>query len=241
LIKYKDIGWWKDISFKKINIKAYVQNGKNEIILRRRFYQSEKVYEVLFGENVLETEKNKLTYDVELESIYVIGDFGVTSKSGYTYGERKAVYNNGPFVISDKPSIVKTSSLVEQGFCFFAGDMTLSQKLNVKKEENTRIILDISKVHSSMSKLYINDKFVKAFLWAPYETDITEYLNEEDNKIVMQLFASNRNLLGPHHNVCGESYSVGPSTFTDKAGWSDGNEAETLWADRYCFVKFGLQ
>lgn len=240
-VKYTDIGWWKDISFKKIDIKPYVQNGTNEIILKRKFYQSQKVYDVLFGDNVLETERNKLTYDVELESIYVVGDFGVTSKSGYTYGDRKAVYNNGPFVISDKPSIVKTGSLVEQGFCFFAGVMSLSQNLSVNKEENKRIILDISKVYSGMSKLYVNDKFVKALLWAPYEADITEYLNDGDNKIVIQLFASNRNLLGPHHNICGESYSVGPSTFTDKAGWSEGNETGSIWADRYCFVKFGLE
>jgi len=240
LVKYTDMGWWKDISFKKIDIKAFVQNGTNEIILKRKFYQSKKVYDVLFGDNVHETERNKLTYDVELESIYVVGDFGVKSKSGYSYGDRKAVFNDGPFVITDKPSMVKTGALVEEGFCFFAGAISLSQTLTVKKEENTRIVLDISNMISSMSKLYINNKLVKSFLWAPYEADITEYLKDGDNKIVIQLFASNRNLLGPHHYINGESYSVGPSTFTGKSGWSEDNEAGSIWADRYCFVKFGL-
>ena len=36
-----------------------------------------------FGKNVLETERNKLTYDTELESLYLIGDFGVYSDGEY--------------------------------------------------------------------------------------------------------------------------------------------------------------
>ena len=33
-------------------------NGVNEIRLQRDFYQEQKVYDVLFGDNVLETELN---------------------------------------------------------------------------------------------------------------------------------------------------------------------------------------
>jgi len=96
-VDYKDIGWWKDSSFKKIDIKAFIKPGVNEVILKRKFFQAQKVYGILFGENILETEINKLTYDTELESIYLVGDFGVKSKSIYSKGERKAVFTDGPF------------------------------------------------------------------------------------------------------------------------------------------------
>lgn len=237
----EDLGWWKDSSFKKVDIRAAVHAGQNIIILKRNFYQSQKVYDVLFGENVLETEKNKLTYDVELESIYVVGDFGVVSTSDYTYGERTAIITKGPFVITDKPVILDTGSFTEQGLCFFSDAITISQTVNVT-QDGTHYLLDYGKPDACMSKVYINDLLVTTILWAPYQFDVTDYLKNGENKISITLYASNRNLLGPHHNILGESYSVGPSTFTANAGWSEpGNQGpKNMWTDTYCFVKFGL-
>ncbi len=239
-VEYRDIGWWKDTSFRKIDIKNHIQTGMNEVLLERKFYQSQKVYDVLFGENVLETEKNKMTYDVELESIYLVGDFGVRSKSGTTYGERKAIFTDGPFVITDMPQKVMHGSLTEQGFYFFAGSIKLSQEIQVKKEAGRRILLDLGHPHAIMSKVFVNGQCAGPILWAPYTVDITDSVTEGENRITVQLFSGNRNLLGPHHNVIGESYAVSPSSFTDKPGWVDSKETTDIWRDRYCFVKFGL-
>ena len=238
-VEYKDIGWWRDNTFKKVDIKPFVKKGSNEVILKRNFYQQPKVYDVLFGENVLETEKNKLTFDTELESIYVIGDFGVISTSSYTEGERKALFTEGPFVIVDKPEDVSNGELTQQGFCFFAGTLKLSQNLAIIRTEGKRVLLDIEKPDAPLSKLFINDQPVKTLMWAPYTVDITDYVQEGDNKLTIQLFAGNRNLLGPHHHKQGELYFVGPSSFTDKPGWADGGETD-IWRDRYCFVRFGV-
>ncbi|MEN6315080.1 MAG: glycosyl hydrolase [Clostridiaceae bacterium] len=268
-IEYTDVGWWKDSAFKKINIKPFVKIGRNEIILERHFYQSRKVYDVLFGENILETEKNKLTYDTELESIYVIGDFGVVSKGGYTEGEKKALFTDGPFVIVDQPERVANGQLTQQGFCFFAGSIKLSQNLCVKlgedhrnaenignlnrkgkNDENTgndtnyknikkRILLDIGKPDAPVSKLFINGQPVKTLMWAPYTIDITEFVHDGDNKMTLQLFAGNRNLLGPHHHRKGELYFVAPHDFSGEAVWQNGMDSDT-WRDRYCFVRFGV-
>lgn len=238
-VKYKDIGWWKDSAFKKIDIKPYIRNGINEVILKRKFYQSQIVYDVLFGENILETEKNKLTYDVELESIYVVGDFGVVSKSGYSYGDRKAVFTDGAFAIINKPEKAKKGDLTGQGFCFFAGSIKLSQDIWIMEKNNYRIFVDIVKPNAVVSKIYLNDKLVRTIPWEPYNTDITDFIQEGNNKITVQLFAGNRNLLGPHHNAGGELYAVGPSSFTDCPGW-EADGITDQWRDRYCFVKFGL-
>ena len=74
-------GYWKDKSFNKVDIKSAVKEGKNEILLTTKFQQPQKVYDVLYGENVYETEKNKITYDMEIENIYLLGDFGVVSET----------------------------------------------------------------------------------------------------------------------------------------------------------------
>lgn len=239
-LEYHDQGWWKDSAFKKVDIKKYVNLGDNEVILKRRFYQAQKVYDVLFGEDVLETEKNKLTFDVELESIYVVGDFGVVSESAYTPGERKALFTDGPFVIVDMPKSVLGEDLTQQGFCFFADTIKLGQDFTVVKREGRRIILDLDKPDAVLYKVFINDQPVKTFMWAPYSVDITDFVKAGSNRISIELFSGNRNLLGPHHHIDGELYSVGPSSFTHKPGWADRPGLDNIWREGYCFVRFGL-
>ncbi len=239
-VKYADIGWWKDSSFKKVDIKPYLQEGDNEVILSRSFYQQQKVYDVLFGEDVLETERNKLTFDTELESIYIVGDFGVMSKSGYTYGERKAVFTEGPFAIVEKPMEVSPAELTEQGFCFFAGAVKLSRRMELEKDGNSRLLLDIGNPCAVLAKVFVNDRAVEVLPWAPYKADITDFITSGANKITLQLFSGNRNLLGPHHHIDGELYAVGPASFSEMEGW-EGASGRRIWTDRYCFVKFGLE
>ena len=72
------------------------EEGKNEILLTTKFQQPQKVYDVLYGENVYETEKSKITYDMEIENIYLLGDFGVVSETPFTKSERKAIITEGP-------------------------------------------------------------------------------------------------------------------------------------------------
>jgi len=248
-VQYKDAGWWRDSTFRKVDIKQFVKNGVNKVLLKRRFYQSQKVYDVLFGENVYETEKNKLTYDVELESIYILGDFGVISKSPFTTGERKALFTEGPFAIIDRPEITDTGELTTQGLCFFSGVVKLSQTVRIENKNKSRFVLDLGKPNAVMTTVFVNDKIVKKLLWAPYSVDITDFVTEGENKITLQLFSGNRNLLGPHHHINGELYNVGPMSFTGKWSWVE-RETEAVplteeqkkdyWTDRYCFVKFSI-
>lgn len=239
-VAYDGAGWWKDSSIKTINIKEHVKLGSNRITLEGEFYQRQKVYDVLFGENILETEINKLTYDTELESIYIIGGFGVKTTSGYSYGERNAMFTEGPFVLCDMPKSINTGSITEQGFCFLSEAVTLSQNMRISKPENTDVILDIGKPNAAVTEVFVNDKPVKTIAWQPYTVDITDYVTDGMNKIMLKLYPGNRNLLGPHHNIQGELYYVGPISFTDKPGWPR-RESNEYWRDSYCFVKFGLE
>ncbi len=249
-IPYQDIGWWKDKTFKKVDIKQAVCAGKNEIILDTTFAQPQKVYDVLYGENVYETEKNKITFDMELENIYLLGDFGVISKSPYVQAERKALITDGPFVIVDAPQAFTSNNFTLNGLLFFAGTMTICQKIQVEKEEGKRILLKLGRQKCPWIKVYVNGEFVKDSLWAPYTVDITEAVKEGINTITFEVYASNRNLFGPHHNINGECYNVGPDSFIGKWSWverkSEADATEVFdvdkdyWVDTYCFVEFGV-
>jgi hypothetical protein len=129
--------------------------------------------------------------------------------------------------------------------------MTVSQKLMIKKEKGSRQILRLGQQRAPLIKVYINGKLVKNSMWAPYEADITNFCIEGENTVTLKLYATNRNLLGPHHHIHGECYNVGPESFTGKWSWVERNsEADATdisdreknyWTDNYSFIKFGLE
>ena len=76
-------------------------------------------------------------------------------------------------------------------------------------------------------------------MFAPFVLDVTELLKNGENTVMIKLLSGNRNLLGPHHKPMGESYSVGPGTFSDKLCWTDDPNLPP-WTDNYNFVLFGI-
>ncbi len=247
-IKYEENGFWVDSSFLKVNVGSHLKKGNNEIILSRDFYQSDNVYHVLFDDDVYETELNKLTYDVELESMYLVGNFGVKSLSVYTDGEREANMTDGPFVLCELQT--KTSgNMTKETMPFFAGQVSLGQNIVINEPEGKKVTLKLQRPSAAVSEVWINGKLAAELPWAPFDVDITDYIVAGDNRLVLKLFSGNRNLLGPHHHIKGEIYNVGPDSFTGRWSWVE-KESEakpatkeeremSYWKDRYCFVQFG--
>ena len=181
----------------------------------------------MFGEDVLETEINKLTYETEVESIYLLGDFlECTTQMDINIPGEKELVCDDSFVIAKKPDYVYGDDFTSQGFCFFAGTMKLKQKLLLHEYDDSRGV----KIESNKGKKniatgladlmqqwqnYVNGQKVQDVLWQPFECDITKYVHTGENEIVWGLYASNRNLLGPHHHQDGELYAVWPADFTD--------------------------
>lgn len=237
---FEDIGYAVDPAFRKADITSLVVTGRNEIVMETDFYQREAVYDTLFGKDVHETQRNKLTYDTELESIYLMGNFGVRSLDDFTYGERNSVFTGHRFELVRRPEVLSIHQITEQGHLFFAGSMTLTQKLSLHKEEGVRYRLKLRALHAACAVLSVNGVRVGSFVFSPFELDVTQYLHDGENELSLCLYSGNRNLLGPHHRPQGELYSVGPSTFTDTNGWTDDPTGDA-WTDDYSFVRFGIE
>ncbi|KQX51659.1 glycosyl hydrolase [Paenibacillus sp. Root444D2] len=236
-------GWWRDISFQKVNISERIVPGVNRIRLQSYFYNSSQTYAAIEHAKQFESEGNKLTFETEIENIYIIGSFGVESSSPYLSGERQAVHTMGPFVLTELPVSVHTGDLVSQGFPFYSGKIHIEQKVYIDRNDWLEAKWSFSTPPNTIvSRLYINGQEVRTFLWEPYEADITSFLRKGENVIEVEMANSCRNLLGPHHHIKGELYKVGPDSFTDKPGWTDKDiEKNTpIYTDRYTFVRFGL-
>lgn len=238
--KFKDCGEFFDWSVRKTCIEQYVKSGKNEILLKGKFYQSPDVFRICNDPKICETERNKLTFDTELESIYLFGDFGVNMKGDYSLGERHSIFGTKEFTLTDKITDVDINNITVSGYWFFRGSMKLLQKINLEKNPEKKYFISFKKLNSPAAIVYINGVKAGDLCFAPFKLDVTQFLNSGENTIEIELLSGNRNLLGPHHKPCGECYSVGPSTFTDKRGWSD-DPNFPAWTDNYSFVLFGAE
>lgn len=226
-------GYFMDKSFKRIDITEYLRLGENVISFDCDFEQSESVYENIKKAWKFESERNKLNYDMEIEAIYLIGDFSVRTDGKWTKLERKAVHYEGDFVIDKPKTYITLSNIEQQGFPFFCGEMTVSGQIEVC---GINPVLQLGMKGINVVEVEI-DKICKTVL-----TDnklSLDGLEKGKHNITLKLKNNLRNLLGPHHCGEGECVGVGVGTFyKERCIWR--HIEDTKWNPNYCFVETGI-
>ncbi|MBQ8793874.1 MAG: hypothetical protein IJZ63_03920, partial [Clostridia bacterium] len=232
-------GYYFDASFKVIDIFNYVVEGQNEITLECDFVQSEQVYENAKKSLIFESEKNKLSYDMEIEAIYLKGNFAVKTDEEFEDLDRNALRTNGNFYITKAPDTLNSGDIVKQGYPFFAGSMNFKKKIALTADECKNRSIKFSRLGSTVIKVKVNGKDTDKIMWQPYEVDVSKLLHEGENDIEITITGSLRNLLGPFHLSDGENYWVCPNSFFHESPiWRKGLNPN--WTDSYCFVEFGI-
>ncbi len=232
-------GYYYDKCFKTINIRKNIILGRNSIRLTCDFVQSKNTYEFLNKVTVFESQKNMLTYDMELEAIYLIGDFSVKTDFDFEKLARRGLKTKGKFYLCNKVTEVTDGALASQGFPFFAGKMTLCKNIVLKADDIKNRSMIFDRLPTTITDIKVNGIRIKKMMWRPYEIDLSEVLREGENKIEITLVGNLRNLLGPFHSNEGEIFYVGPPQFFHNSPiWSNG--LNDKWNDSYCFVEYGL-
>lgn len=232
-----DEGYFRDSSFRKANVAQYMVEGENKIELSCNFSQSAQVYHNI--DNIEHpVVRNNFTYDMELESIYLTGSFGVLTEGEFEPLENNAVRFIGDMKIGRLPSCVTLANIEQQGFAFFAGRMTVEKTFELK---DTNYKLNLAMKGLNAVKVKVNGIDADTIIWNRCELNISEYLKEGANTIELTLVNNLRNLLGPHHLDEGESYTVRPASFFGgKSLWNRGGGKEFGWSDNYCFIETSL-
>lgn len=223
-----DFGQFRNENYdmRRLNLQSCCVAGRNEIVLKTRFFQSEYVYYVLFDEKVTEGMKNSLVYDTYFDTIYLKGDFGV-------FGDTEQGKNDG--VILAKNLYIdrvkeEIGSLLFDGFMFFAGKMILEKEIYLDCAET--ILIFSKRIH--YAKIWLNDKNVGELLFDNV-IDVSSAAKRGKNKIKLELYTAARNLYGPHHDAENEeSFMVSPDNFM-KSGWKDGKSK--LFREEYALLK----
>ena len=191
------------------DIARYVQTGHNEIRIMRQFWQSETVYRVLFDPDATESLRNCLTYDTELESAYLLGDFSVISHTGFRRGNHDAWVCGAGFSLAALPETVDATALVAEGFAFFSGCLGLMQDFHWEGKDRVRLHLS---AHCPAVRVIVNGRLCATLLFSS-DCDITAALRQGENHLRLELLTSARNLYGPFHHPQEEPYCVGPEDF----------------------------
>ena len=229
-------GYFRDSAFRLLDVSGLFTKGENRITLETHFEQSPEVYENMKNAKVFESEKNKLTYDMEIETLYLVGDFGVRLDGKFEKIQNDAYFFDGGFVMEKPAQAVQLHRLDLQGFPFFSGKMTVKKNI-VSEGEPTVIKFDKRGVNAIHVK--VNGKDIKTLIYTPFELDITEYLIKGENEVELTFVNNLRNLLGPHHHRGGELYAVAPSSFFyEPCIWTDYREGP--YTEKYCFVETSL-
>ena len=208
--------------------------GENTISFDCDFVQPDDVYRNIKNAWKFEGERNKLNYDMEIESIYLIGDFSVRTDGMWNNISDNALLYKGEFIIDKPLEIIKLSNIEQQGYPFFCGEMILDGNIEIY-DNNSALCLDIKGINvieaeiDGVSKTLLTDNIIPLI---GYEAG--------KHKIKLTLKNNLRNLLGPHHHKDGERTVVGPSEFyKEKCVWRK-SDADT-WNDEYCFVETGIK
>jgi hypothetical protein len=219
--------WHRQHEFVTGDISEFVQEGENEIVRKMHFYQGENVYYALFGEGVTETLLNCLSYDTEIEPLYLAGPFGVYAEEMGS-GQKPGVLLGNKFSIGQSPRTVK--NMITDGYPFFAGTIHLKRTVTL---ENTDVILEFTGRFQAM-KVWVNGQLAGEMLFND-QIDISKFARVGENEIVLELIVSNRNLFGPHHTAADEEpESVGPYTFELPGTWKNGESEQ--YREAYAFV-----
>lgn len=215
-----------EVAKSRYDIASVLKNGTNEIVVIIDYYQGENVYYALFGENVTEGLKNCLAYDTEIEPVYLRGDFGVFGS--FEKGKSDNIIIGKDFYLGKQKN--KVTSLIKDGFPFFAGDITISKSIKV---EGTNKKLVINKPFLIVDA-YINDEYAGRMM-LENSLDISKHLRVGENNVRLTVTVGNRNLLGPFHSTEENPGFVGPDTFERFGSWENGKS--NRYVQDYSFLE----
>jgi hypothetical protein len=226
--------YWFDKSFATADIAALTKPGTNEIVIEVNHHQRDYVYYVLYS-GVSESLRNCLVFDVEIENIYLIGDFALRTNGVFTDSVRSSVLYDGTFTLVAQPKVIPTRDIVRGGFPFYGGEIASKFSYTYKEGKPTVLKLD---GRFATAAITVNGAFAGTMMFER-TLDLSAWLKEGENDIEVTICNSMRNTMGPHHRHDPEPYGVGPGTFSYEKEWR-GRECRG-YVDRYAFVRYGMK
>lgn len=174
LLEQVDCGQFIDPVLRKIKLPVeFLLKGKNQLSLQGKYHDK------LSG----------------LESIYILGEFGVFDDK-----------------IGEFPASVAWGNWCEQGFPYYGGNFTYLYSLEMIKGEKS--FISIPDWSGTAIGIKVNNSEEKVLFSPPYKIEITSMLKQNDyNKLEICVYGHRRNLFGPFFSKEKWPVWTGPGQF----------------------------
>jgi hypothetical protein len=237
-VAYAGLPYYFDRSFNPVDITAHVVPGENVIELVRAFEPPSKAQFML--QRLFHTHTG-----VELEAIYLTGDFAVRCAISDGPARERCVRIAPDLALTAEPAMVH-GDLASAGYPFFAGRLTLEQTLELPAPgPGERVFLALPDPGAALAHVSVNGRPAGSVCWPPYRVEITGLLTGGPAELSVELVTGLRNLLGPHHREQGEPDDTWASAFSGHGTLSDGyggrGDKGANWTDDYFVLPFGLR
>jgi hypothetical protein len=182
-VRLEKAGWHWDTGFGQIGITELVKPGENVIDFA-------------------------LNYGIlsEIESAYLIGDFGVRFK------------NHLETELVEEPKTLTAGSWTRQGYPFYAGAIVYQGQFHLDFRPGTRgaVALRLNRPAGVLFHVRLNGEPAGDLRWRPWRLDLTEKARAGMNNLEIEVASSLQNSHGPLHLADGEDCSAqGPNAFED--------------------------
>jgi hypothetical protein len=251
-LSFANSGFFTCFTFRTQDINGLLLPGRNQIILTLNYVSAQP------------TSLNaRARYGTEIESIYLVGAFGVRAEVAdkpltTTYRNEEGVLEKKPIHSFKRFSLVTetdtfSGDLVPQGYPFYAGEFHLDSTFDLAAVEPGKTYrLAFPAFEAIVLNVTVNGQPCAPLVASPWATDVTAALKPGKNTVRVSLTNSLRNQMGPHHHKGGEHTAVGPATFRANHYWPNKEPGERdwydarlggnakVWRDDYYLIPFGL-
>ena len=199
-------------------------NGQ-EVLHQKGVYWIDKDFKVFAVGEFLKKGRNTITLKAprmhilaEVMPVYLLGDFLVNpGKKGFEIAAG---------------TIRKMGSWKESGMPFYSQKVAYSRKFNVEKASETAFKVRLSSWNGSVSEVWVNGKPAGLIAWQPHELDVTGWIQEGENEIVVKVCGSLKNTFGFFYHS-NDNWIHGPHS------WNNAPE-EIPAASEYFLMDYGM-
>jgi hypothetical protein len=175
-VDFSSAGRWMDRHMKSVPAGALVKAGENEIVLEAAPFDSR----------------------MELENVYLLGDFALApAEQGFQIAASR------PLGLGGWP---------KQGRPFYSGTATYSARVQIPGGHR-RLRVALKEWSGALAEVLVNGQVLGWIGWPPYETEVS--VAPGDAKVEVRVYGTPRNLFGPFHHPRKVRFGAGPGSWAE--------------------------
>ena len=138
------------------------------------------------GKNYISLKVRPMSMLAELQPVYITGDFSLSG------------LESGWYIVPIESLTI--GSWKESGFPFYS-DRVMYTKTHSFSDVPERVVVQLGDWKGTVAEVRVNNQPSIIIQQPPYQADVTDWLVAGDNKVAVIVYGSNKNIMGPHHNI----------------------------------------